>query len=70
MDICTLIVSTTVFLNICPSVQRCEEANGKQYCQMIQTDCHEPSSHYECVRPDGSRYNAPVEEHPAFLGMQ
>ena len=72
MDICTLIVVTTMTTQACFTPQRCETANGKEYCTASNNPapCANPPLYYDCVTPDGEHYEAPFLEHPTFSPEQ
>jgi len=67
MDICTFVLPIVSTLLACAPQMHCEPANGKQYCQQVIEDCNRTTPYYECKRPDGSTYTAPLSEHPILF---
>lgn len=67
IDICTLTVVTVMTLEVCVTKPICEEHDGRLFCTSAQSvPCRAHDPHYECVRPDGSRYVGPWATHPSF----
>jgi hypothetical protein len=65
-DVCTLPHAMFTTLQACLPTTHCEEANGKKYCQELPGLCGTGVLQYDCVRPDGTHYNAPITEHPSI----
>jgi hypothetical protein len=65
MDVCTLVLITTMTTQMCysPNVCRPSEDGARQLCSGLQpTACPAPPITYECVRPDGTRYKLTQSE--------
>ena len=59
MDICTLIVITTIPLIGCSSDESCRMSSDgtKKYCIPPHSiSCPTPENVYECVKEDGTKY--------------
>jgi hypothetical protein len=57
VDVCTLIVATTMTLQLCTRVDCRPTADGtKQLCQTYSSCAAVRYPTYECKRPDGSTY--------------
>jgi hypothetical protein len=66
VDVCTLIVATTMTLQLCPHVDCRASADGtKQLCQTYSACNVVRYPAYECKRPDGSTY---IFEDKSFEG--
>jgi hypothetical protein len=55
MDVCTLILGTTLLSVPCQTEKSCSMTmDGKR--QICVDYCRPPPNAYDCVRPDGTRY--------------
>ena len=68
MDVCTLVTLNALAIACIPR-KTCEEANGKQYCVMTPGQCPAPEPYFDCMRSDGTSYQAPVSEHPMLAPL-
>lgn len=66
MDICTLTLVTTLVCTV-PPPAHCEVQGDRKYCEMQPTCGPAPDPYYDCVKPDGTHYQAPLIDHPAFI---
>lgn len=65
MDICTLVIITTMNLNGCarPSICVPSVDGTRQYCSGFQPfHCPIPEPFYNCVKPDGTIYTLKQSE--------
>lgn len=63
MDVCTLIVITTMNTQACGAAERCSIKNNIKYCfpaHAIQCPIPEPT--YDCVKADGTKYTIKQSE--------
>ena len=57
MDICTLIVITTMNTIGCMAAESCWISSGRKYCIPSHAiSCPIPENVYECIKEDGTKY--------------
>ena len=68
MDVCTLVVLTTINTVACYSPVVCEPYNGKTFCTGGTAGaCPQPDPWWECKRADGSKYALKWIEGPTSI---
>lgn len=63
MDICTLVVITTINAIACAKAEECSIRNGVKYCiPMHAVACLVPEPFYDCVKANGTKYSIKQSE--------